>query len=54
MLAEIFLVRLEATALLSQETRPLSDSRFVPFILGAQNEPKAERENAVTRSIPNK
>jgi hypothetical protein len=31
MLAEIFMVRMEATARLSGETAPASNSRFLPF-----------------------
>ena len=54
MLAEIFMVRLEATARVSQEAPQPSNSRFVAFILGAQNGFKAERENASTRSLQNK
>jgi hypothetical protein len=36
MLAEIFIARLETKARASQETPPRSNSRFVPFVLGAQ------------------
>jgi hypothetical protein len=36
MLAEIFMVQLEAAARTSQETNPRSTSRFVPFVQGSQ------------------
>ena len=54
MLAEIFMVRLEATSRVSQETPTPSNSRFVPFNLGAQSGFKAEREKALTRSVQHK
>jgi hypothetical protein len=38
MLAEIFMVQLEATARMSRETNPRSNYRFVPFNPGVQNE----------------
>jgi hypothetical protein len=37
MLAEIFIVQLEAAARTSQETSPRSTSRFVPFVQGSQS-----------------
>ena len=59
MLAEIFMVRLEATARVSQETPPPSNSRFVPFIGNSQFRFKdsgdrlveAVREKASTQSF---
>jgi hypothetical protein len=36
MLAEIFMVRLEATTRASQETAAASNSQFVPFITSGQ------------------
>jgi hypothetical protein len=36
MLAEIFMVRLEATSRVSQEAAAASNSRFVPFISSGQ------------------
>ena len=36
MLAEIFMVRLEAAARLQEQTASLSSSRFVPFTLSNQ------------------
>ena len=41
MLAEIFMVRLEAEARLVEEVLPLRRSRFIPFNLGSkETEPK--------------
>ena len=45
MLAEIFMVQLEAAARASQATTPQSNSRFVPFVLGAQHEFRNGRAN---------
>jgi hypothetical protein len=45
MLAEIFMVQLEATARVSRETPQRSNARFVPFVLGAQNEFRNGRAN---------
>jgi hypothetical protein len=45
MLAEIFMVQLEAAARASQATTPESNSRFVPFVLGAQHEFRNGRAN---------
>ncbi len=54
MLAEIYMVRLEATARVSQKTSTPSNSRFAPLILGVQSGFKAERGDALTRSVRNK
>jgi hypothetical protein len=43
MLAEIFMVRLEAAARVSQETIPASDSRFVPISLAGPLELKTSK-----------
>jgi hypothetical protein len=45
MLAEIFMVQLEAAARVSQAATPQSNSRFVPFVLSAQQEFRNGRAN---------
>ena len=54
MLAEIFMVQLEAAARVSQEAPARSNSRFVPFVLGAQNElgnGRADTTNAALEKL---
>ena len=59
MLAEIFMVKLEAAARVSSETAPVSDGRFVPFTRSTQvtfkerRDPPVEaaREKASTGSL---
>jgi hypothetical protein len=50
MLAEIFMVRLEAAVPASQEKLPSSHSQFVPFNLGAQNR-RADTTNAASEKL---
>jgi hypothetical protein len=45
MLAEIFMVRLEATARVAQETIPASNSRFIPFYPAGLVEQKIREPN---------
>jgi hypothetical protein len=47
MLAEIFMVRVEAKARVLEETPPLSNSRFTPFIGSSEFKFKDSRDRLV-------
>jgi hypothetical protein len=53
MLAEIFMVRLEAAARLMEETIPSRASRFTPFIVGARFTAQAQQPPKPIAPLPN-
>ncbi len=53
MLAEIFMVRLEAAARLMEETIPSRASRFTPFIVGARFAAQAQQPPQPIAPLPN-
>jgi len=53
MLAEIFMVRLEAAARLMEETIPSRASRFTPFIVGARFTAQAQQPPQPIAPLPN-